>query len=105
MMSATLPKPPLRLDRKRIAQGILLAALLTIVFRGFLPDALVRLPEGMVLPFANWINAAFDFARDDLGLMSLTRAFSNGVEFCLDATANLLYGKSRCRIWGPSPGW
>lgn len=103
MMAVTLPKPPLRLDQKRIAQAILLAALALVVFRGVLPAGLIRLPEGMVLPFADWINAAFGFARDELGLMTLTRAFSDAVEVCLDVTANLLYGKSRWPHIGPIP--
>lgn len=102
-MVATLPQPPFRLDQKRIATAILLAALVLVVFRGVLPAGLVRLPEGMVLPFADWINAAFRFAQDDLGLMAFTRAFSDMVEFCLDVTANLLYGKSRWPHVGPIP--
>ena len=47
-------------------------------FRGLLPDWVMRLPEGMVLPFADWINAGFAFLRDDLGLMAFTRAPSLG---------------------------
>lgn len=103
MMTATLPQAPFRLEQKRIAQAILLAALALVLFRNALPAGLLRLPEGLVLPFANWINAAFAFARDDLGLMALTRAVSDAVEFCLDITANLLYGKSRWPNVGPIP--
>ena len=103
MMAATLPQPPFRMDQKRIALAILLAALVLVIFRGVLPAGLIRLPEGMVLPFADWINAAFAFARDDLGLMTLTRAISDAVEACLDVTANLLYGKSRWPHIGPIP--
>ena len=103
MMAVTLPKSPLHLDQKRIAQAFLLAALVLVVFRGALPTGLVRLPEGMVLPFADWINAAFTFIRDDLGLMAFTRAFTDMVELCLDVTANLLYGKSRWPHVGPIP--
>ncbi len=103
MMAGTLPNPSPRLDQKRIAQTILLIALVLVVFRNVLPAPLIRLPEASILPFADWINAAFDFARDDLGLMALTRAFSDGVEFCLDVTANLLYGKSRWPQLGPIP--
>jgi glycine betaine/proline transport system permease protein len=103
MMAATLPKPPFRLDQKRVAQAILMAALVLVVFRGALPAGLIRLPDAMVLPFADWINAAFSFAQDDLGLMAVTRAFSDMVEFCLDVTANLLYGKSRWPNVGPIP--
>jgi glycine betaine/proline transport system permease protein len=103
MTAATLPKPPFRLNQKRVAQAILLAALVLVIFRNVLPAGLIRLPDGMVLPFADWINAAFTFAQDDLGLMAVTRAFSDVVEFCLDVTANLLYGKSRWPRVGPIP--
>ncbi|RYI34646.1 MAG: ABC transporter permease subunit [Acetobacteraceae bacterium] len=103
MMAATLPPPSLRMDQKRVALVILLAALVLVLFRPLLPAGLVRLPDGLVLPFADWINAAFSFAQNDLGLMTLTRAFSDVVEVCLDVTANLLYGKSRWPNVGPIP--
>nr|WP_245639389.1 ABC transporter permease subunit [Rubellimicrobium mesophilum] len=73
------------------------------MLRESLPSGLVRPPEWMVLPFADWINAAFAFLRDDLGLMTLTRAFSDVMEACLDVTANLLYGKNRWPHLGPIP--
>jgi glycine betaine/proline transport system permease protein len=63
----------------------------------------MRIPETLILPFADWINVIFAFVRDDLGLMTATRAFSDVVEFCLDVTANLLYGKSRWPRLGPIP--
>lgn len=103
MMTATLPSPMMPLDQKRIALAFLLAALALVIFRAALPAGLIRLPEAMVLPFADWINAAFAFARDELGLMTVTRAFSDMVEACLDVTANLLYGKSRWPHIGPIP--
>lgn len=103
MMEGTLPPLLPRLDRKRVAQAILLSALVLVVVRGALPAALLRLPESLVLPFADWINAAFAFARDDLGLMAFTRALSEVVETCLDVTANLLYGKARWPRIGPIP--
>jgi glycine betaine/proline transport system permease protein len=103
-MTVALPTAAgLRLDGKRIALGFLLAAVLLTLARPLLPDALVRLPAVLILPFADWINAVFNFARDDLGLMVVTRAFSDAVEFCLDITANLLYGKSRWPRLGPIP--
>lgn len=103
MMTANLAQPPFRLDQKRIAQAILIAALVLVASRNLLPAGLVRLPDALVLPFVDWINAVFNFARDDLGLMAFTRAFSDVVEFCLDVTANLLYGKSRWPQIGPVP--
>ncbi|MFN5996654.1 MAG: ABC transporter permease [Paracoccaceae bacterium] len=103
MMAATLSKPLFHPNQRRVAQAILLAALVLVVFRGVLPAGLIRLPDSLVMPFADWINAAFAFAQDDLGLMAFTRAFSDVVEFCLDVTANLLYGKSRWPHLGPIP--
>eukprot|EP01031_Cornospumella_fuschlensis_P008616 gene8616-10618_t len=90
-------------DQKRVALALVLAALVLVVFRNALPPALLRVPESLVLPFADVINVIFAFARDDLGLMTATRAFSDAVEFCLDVTANLLYGKSRWPRVGPIP--
>ncbi len=90
-------------DQKRIALALVLAAVVLVVFRNVLPPALLRAPESLVLPFADVINVIFAFARDDLGLMTATRAFSDAVEFCLDVTANLLYGKSRWPRLGPIP--
>ena len=102
-MAASLSPPPMRLDQKRIALALGLAALVLVIFRPALPAGLVRLPDGLILPFADWINSGFAFARDDLGLMTVTRAVSDAVEVCLDVTANLLYGKSRWPHIGPIP--
>ena len=103
MMVDASPLPRFRPDQKRIVQGLLLAVAVLLLFRNGLPAALIRLPDPLILPFADWINTVFNFARDDLGLMTLTRAISDMVEFCLDVTANLLYGKSRWPRLGPIP--
>ncbi|MBL9055231.1 MAG: ABC transporter permease subunit, partial [Rhodobacteraceae bacterium] len=90
-------------EQGRVALALLMAALALVILRNLLPDPLIRLPQTLILPFADWINAVFAFARDDLGLMRVTRAFSDVVEVCLDVTANLLYGKSRWPRLGPIP--
>lgn len=92
-----------QLNRHTIALGLLGIALALVVLKGFLPDWVMRLPEALILPFADWINAGFAFLRDDLGLMTVTRAFADVVEFLLDVTANLAYGKSRWPNLGPIP--
>ena len=102
-MADILPTPRQPVDQRRIALALMLAALVLVLFRNALPPALLRIPEPLILPFADWINVIFAFARDDLGLMAATRAFSDVVEFCLDVTANLLYGKSRWPRIGPLP--
>jgi len=103
MMEVRVATSGPRLDRVSVARGLLAVALALVVLQGVLPDWVMRLPEGMVLPFADWINAGFTFLRDDLGLMAFTRAFAEVVEFLLDVTANLLYGKSRWPGLGPIP--
>lgn len=103
MMADTLAPPRALPDRGRVALALLLGALVLVLFRDLLPAPLVRVPEALIVPFADWINAAFTFARDEMGLMAVTRAFSDAVEFCLDVTANLLYGKSRWPRIGPVP--
>jgi glycine betaine/proline transport system permease protein len=70
---------------------------------GLLPGWLHRPPAWLVLPLADWINAGFGFLRDDLGLIHLTRAVSDGVQWLLDVTANLLHGKRRWPNVGPIP--
>ncbi|KIC09021.1 glycine/betaine ABC transporter permease [Leisingera sp. ANG-M1] len=89
--------------RAKTGWAIFAAACLLAIGNSVLPAGLVRPPEWLVLPFADWINAIFAFLRDDLGLLYLTRAFADGVEWLLDVTANLLYGKNRWPRIGPIP--
>jgi glycine betaine/proline transport system permease protein len=86
-----------------IAAYLLALAVLLALGKVLLPAGLIRPPEWLVQPFADWINTAFYFLQNDLGLMALTRAFSDVVEWLLDVTANLLYGKSRWPNIGPIP--
>lgn len=103
MMDVRVTTNGLRPDRVTVARGLLAIAVALVMLKGVLPEWVMRLPDGMVLPFADWINAGFAFLRDDLGLMAVTRAFADVVEFLLDVTANLLYGKSRWPGLGPIP--
>jgi glycine betaine/proline transport system permease protein len=82
---------------------LLALALGLMIGKMLLPQGLIRPPEWLVLPFADWINTVFYFLQNDLGLMTLTRAFSDVVEWLLDITANLLYGKNRWPNVGPIP--
>ena len=83
--------------RRTLSPATLLLALALCLILGkiLLPQGLIRPPDWAVQPFAVWINAIFYFLQNDLGLMALTRAFSDVVEGLLNITANLLYGKSR----------
>lgn len=106
-MSAPQPAADLggrsRPDPRWLAAVLAGVALALVLAKPLLPAGLVRPPDWLVLPFATWINAVFDFLRDDLGLIHVTRAISSGVEAALDTTANLLYGRARWPHLGPIP--
>lgn len=86
-----------------IAEALAALAVLLALGKVFLPAGLIRPADWLVQPFSDWINTAFSFLQNDLGLMAMTRAFSDMVEWLLDITANLLYGKSRWPNIGPIP--
>ncbi|MFK5998963.1 MAG: ABC transporter permease subunit [Rhodobacterales bacterium] len=92
-----------RLSQRQVARLILLCAAIIALAKPFLPDAVVRLPEWAVLPYDVWLQAAFDFIKNDLGLIHITRGIASGLEWLLDITANLLYGKRRWPGLGPLP--
>ena len=78
-------------------------ALTGLHYVGLLPAALHRLPEALIPPFAYWLDLIFNFVKDDLGLLTLTRTFTEGLEWVLDVTGNLFYGKRRWPNLGPMP--
>ncbi len=71
------------------------AAILLTVLKPWIPSALVRLPEGAILPWADWLDAGFYWLQNDVGLIHVTRTISGWLGFLTDAAANVLYGKSR----------
>ena len=80
-----------------------IATVLTLL-TPFLPAWLVRLPDWMIPNTAVWLDAGFSVIREDLKLEKLTRAIAEGpLEFMLDLTANLFYGKNRWPRIGPIP--
>ncbi|MEP3053952.1 ABC transporter permease subunit [Ascidiaceihabitans sp.] len=93
------------LDRSKTALVLVaVAVFMTAVhYLGLLPEVLFRVPEGLVPPFAIWLDAIFNFVKDDLGLLKLTRTLTEGLEWLLDVTANLLFGKRRWPNLGPIP--
>ncbi|MEO9781739.1 MAG: ABC transporter permease subunit [Sedimentitalea sp.] len=91
------------LTKIRVAQILLAAAVLLAVARPFLPDFMIRVPDWAILPYDVWLQAMFDFIKDDLGLIYVTRGISAGLEYLLDITANLLYGKRRWPNFEPIP--
>lgn len=91
-------------NRKRSAQSILALALALAIAKPWLPEALIRLPQDLVMPWDVWMQALFDFIRTTLGLEILTRWIAEGpLQFLLDTTANLLEGKRRWPFIGPMP--
>ena len=71
------------------------AAILLAVLKPWVPAALVRLPEGAILPWPDWLDAGFSWLQNDIGLIHVTRTISGWLGFLTDAAANVLYGKSR----------
>ncbi len=83
---------------------VCIAIILTALqYTGLLPAALHRLPETMVPNFAIWLDTVFNFVKDDLGLLKLTRWLTGILQWFLDTTGNLLYGKRRWPNLGPIP--
>jgi glycine betaine/proline transport system permease protein len=93
------------LSRQRLAVVFVAIALVLMAaqYAGALPAVLHRLPDAMIPPFAVWLDAFFNFVKDDLGLLALTRWLTGGLEFVLDATGNLFFGKRRWPNLGPIP--
>ncbi|MEM7075234.1 MAG: ABC transporter permease subunit [Pseudomonadota bacterium] len=95
----------------RVLWALLLSALALTVLKPFLPDFLVRLPEAWIPPFAEWLDAFFEFIKGDMetgrwGLIYITRWFAEGpLEFMLGITANLLEGKHRWPFLNEALPW
>ncbi len=82
-------------NTKRAAFAMVgLAAVLTIL-RPWLPDMLVRPPEWWLLPWRDWIDFVFNKVTFEWGFINVTRFLSSGLEFVLDAVANIMYGRAR----------
>jgi glycine betaine/proline transport system permease protein len=92
-------------SRGKKALGLVAIAVVmtAIQYAGLLPDALFRIPEGLIPPFAIWLDVIFNFVKDDLGLLTFTRTLTEGLEWLLDTTANLMFGKRRWPHLGPIP--
>ncbi len=102
---STNAAPAVVWSRHQIAAAIAIAAvvLTSLQYAGMLPSWLHRLPEAWIPPFAGWLDAFFNFVKDDLGLIVFTRFLTEQLQFLLDTTANLLFGKRRWPNIGPIP--
>lgn len=103
LASESLAPAPPAIPQNRIGQGLILLAIALAAVKFALPEALIRPPEWLILPFADVINWLFAFIKDDLGFIHVTRWFAGGIEWLLDVTANLLYGKNRWPRLEPIP--
>ena len=93
------------LDRGQVALCILAFAVLVtaLQYLGLLPEWLHRLPETAIPNFAGWLDTIFNYVKDDLGLLVFTRTLTEGLEWLLDASGNIFYGKRRWPNLGPIP--
>ncbi len=106
-MSATATAPAsfgAALSGRNVGYTLLGLAVLLAVVQPLLPAFLVRPPEWMIAPFADWLNAAFAFVQNDLGLTVVTRAFAGFVAWLLDITDNFLTG-ARGGLGLPAVPW
>ena len=72
-------------------------------YAGLLPDVLHRLPAQLVPPLANVLDAVFNFVKDDLHLIDLTRFLTGILQWLIDASSNIFYGKRRWPNLEPIP--
>ena len=105
-ISTNNPGARTQLSNAQLASFILIAAVVVTILQwsNLLPAALHRLPEEWIPQFANWMDTGFNFIRYTLGLETLTRWFAEGpLQFLLDTTANILFGKRRWPNFEPIP--
>lgn len=103
--SSTGSMNPMDWSQPKLALTLVLVAVaITLAhYVGVLPQVFFRVPDALVPPFAPVLDAIFNFIKDDLGLLKLTRFLTEGLQWILDVTANLLFGKRRWPNLGPIP--
>jgi len=103
--AASLPSPIRGYSKAQLAVAFVGIGICVTVLQyiGLLPAWLHRLPESAVPNFAGWLDAIFTFVKDDLGLLKLTRFLTEGLEWLLDASGNIFFGKRRFPNLGPIP--
>lgn len=79
-----------------VRMGLALIALAVVLTlgQGVLPAFLSRLPIWHEI-WASYLDVAFDWLQNDLGLLAVTRTVAGWLGFLIDGAANVLYGKSR----------
>jgi glycine betaine/proline transport system permease protein len=77
--------------------------MILLQYLGSLPASLYRVPEEIIPNFAQWLDVIFNFVKDDLGVLVFTRFLTGGLEWLLDFSANVFFGKRRFPNVGPMP--
>lgn len=105
MTQSSTNTPESGISRKQGVTALLLFALVLTLARylGILPESLHRLPEQFVPPLAVWLDAIFNFIKEDLHLIDLTRFLTGILQWLIDATSNILFGKRRWPNFEPIP--
>jgi glycine betaine/proline transport system permease protein len=103
--TTTLPSSPRSFSNAQIGLAFVSAAIVltTLQYIGLLPAWMHRLPEAIIPNFASVLDTVFNFVKDDLGLLALTRFLTEGLEWLLDFSANIFFGKRRFPNIGPIP--
>ncbi len=103
--TTSLPAPRTAWSNGQIAIGFVGTAIIMTILQylGLLPGWLHRLPETIIPNFAGWLDTIFNFVKDDLGLLALTRFLTEGLQWLLDASGNIFFGKRRWPFIGPIP--
>lgn len=93
------------ITKRQASLGLVCGAifLTTLQYAGLLPAWIHRLPEAAIPNFAIWLDAIFNFVKDDMGLLKLTRFLTGGLEWVLDVSGNIFFGKRRWPNIGPIP--
>jgi len=93
------------MTRGQASIGLLIGAVVLTVaqYIGWLPNWMHRLPETAIPNFAMVLDIIFNFVKDDLGLLTFTRTLTEGLEWLLDVSGNIFYGKNRWPNIGPMP--
>jgi glycine betaine/proline transport system permease protein len=94
---------PMTKGRKALVLVAIAVVLTLAQYAGLLPAWLHRLPETLIPNFANWLDVIFNFVKDDLGLLAFTRFLTGGLEWLLDTSGNIFFGKRRWPNVGPIP--
>lgn len=96
-------KPALTRGQAALALVGVAALLTALQYAGLLPSWVHRLPDAAIPNFAIWLDAIFNFVKDDMGLLVVTRTMTEGLEWLLDVSGNIFFGKRRWPNLGPIP--